>query len=161
MKILFSLLTILILNKDCNQTKSVDSTYTAINSEDMSDVTQEDTTIWYEATTRGFYEKIWVTKDSITITNDRNHITSNNYPTSEEDWDDLVNLIKNVDVTALPDLEAPTSLRHHDGAAFATLAVTQNKIETKSNSFDHEYPPKAIEAVVNKVLSMKEKHEKN
>lgn len=161
MKILFSLLAIMMLNKDCDQNKSVDTSSEAINSEKMSEATQAYTKIWYEATTRGFYEKIWVTQDSITVTNDRNHMTSMNYPTPAEDWNELMTLLKNVDVASMPDLEAPTTLRHHDGAAFATLAVFQNETETQSNSFDHGHPPKAIEAVVNKVLSMKEKHEKN
>jgi hypothetical protein len=58
-------------------------------------------------------------------------------------------------------LEAPTSLRNHDGAAIATLGVSKDKEETISNSFDHGHPPKAIEALVNKVLSIKKIHEKN
>ncbi len=161
MKILLSLFALMLLNQECDQKKTVDTSSTTTNSEKMSDATQEYSTVWYEATTRGFYEKIWVTKDSIAVTNDRNHMTASNYQTPEGDWKELMKLLQNVDVSAMPELEAPTSLRHHDGAAFATLAVSQNKTETQSNSFDHGHPPKAIEAVVNKVLSMKEKYEKN
>ena len=161
MKVLFSLLAILILNKECEQNKSADTSETTMNSEKTSNVAQDNTIIWYEATTRGFYEKIWVTKDSITVTNDRDLIEKTSFTTQSADWNELTTLLKEVDLKALPELEAPTSLRHHDGAAFATLGVTKDKAEIISNSFDNGYPPKAIEAVVNKVLSMKAKHQKN
>lgn len=161
MKILFSLLAIMMINKDCDQNKSVKTSSTMTNSEKISEAHQAYTKIWYEATTRGFYEKIWVNKDSITITSDRNHITKTSYQTLDGDWNELMELLKSVNVKELPDLEAPTSMRHYDGAAIATLAVLEGKTETISSSFDHEHPPKAIEAVVNKVLSMKKMHEKN
>lgn len=161
MKLLFSLLTILMLNKDCDQNKLVDTTSASMNYEQTTDMNQEYSKVWYEATTRGFYEKISVTMDSITISSDRNTMTGNTYPILQADWNALTSLLKVVDIDELPNLEAPTSKRHYDGAAFATLAIIQNKVETKSNSFDHGYPPAAIEAVVNKVLSMKEKYQKN
>ncbi|MEZ4793779.1 MAG: hypothetical protein R2783_10040 [Gelidibacter sp.] len=161
MKILFSLLAILMFNKECDRNKTTDIKTTAINSEKTSGISQDVSTISYEATTRGFYEKIWINKETMTITNDRNHMESTSFPTPESDWNELLELIKDVDITALPDIEAPTSKRQYDGAAFATLTVTQGKLETRSNSFDHGHPPKAIEAVVNKVLSMKKMHEKN
>ncbi|MGJ8591621.1 MAG: hypothetical protein ACSHXF_03690 [Aquaticitalea sp.] len=160
MKILLSLFAIMLLNKECDQSKSTDSTSMTVNAEAMTDVAQDYSKVWYEATTRGFYEKIWITKDSITVTNDRNHMSSNKYATSLEDWNELLTILKDVDVNAMPDLEAPTSKRHYDGAAFASLGVAQNKTEIQSNSFDHGNPPKAIEAVVNKVLSMKKSFDK-
>jgi CHAT domain-containing protein len=161
MKILFSLLAIAMLGKDCEQNKAVGDSTVTVNSENMSNATQEHTTIWYQASTRGFYEKIWISKDSLTVTMDRNQIEKTSYPTPQEDWIELMALIKGVDISELPNLKAPTSKRHYDGAAFATLAISQNKLETKTESFDHGDPPKAIELLVNKVLSMKEMHEKN
>ncbi len=160
MKLLFILLPILMLNKECEQTKSSDSS-TAIHSEKTSDVMQENTTISYQATTRGFYEKIWVTKDSLTVTNDRNQTEKISYAMQKADWDELMSLLKAVDITTLPEIEAPTSMRDYDGAAFATLSVTQDTLETTSNSFDHGHPPKSIEALVNKVLSMRKAYQKN
>lgn len=155
MKIIFSLLAIFILNQDCNQEKSTDQSTSPVNSE-KSNAMQEDTTIIYEALTRGFYEKIWISKDSITVTNDRNQMEKMSLPTPKNDWNELMDLLKKVNVKSLPNLEAPTSMRHHDGAAFATLKVVQNKSETSTESFDHGHPPKEIEPLVNKVLSMRE-----
>lgn len=160
MKILFSLLAILMLNKECDQKKAMDDSTSVATTENSSKMMQDDTKISYEATTRGFYEKIWVAKDSITITADRNQKILMHYPTPEKDWNELTTLLKDVDIKDMPNLESPTKMRQYDGAAFATLAVTKDKMETKSNSFDHGHPPAAIEAVVNKVLSMKEMYEK-
>ncbi len=160
MKVLFCLLTILMLNTECDQNKTSEASNTNLNSEN-SIIMQDYSKISYEASTRGFYEKVWITKDSIIVTGDRNHVASMSYPTPEKDWNELTKLLKDVDVTEMPNLEAPTSMRDHDGAAFATLAVFEGDNETKSNTFDHGHPPKAIEPVVNKVLSMKEKYQKN
>ncbi|MCK7589362.1 hypothetical protein M0G43_02125 [Subsaxibacter sp. CAU 1640] len=162
MKLLFAILAIFMLNKDCEQNKASELTIGRDNSEKTShDMSQEIKTIWYEASTRGFYERIWVSKDSTTITMDRNHVSKMTYPTSEGDWNELMEKLNKVKVNELPNLEAPTSMRQYDGAAFATLGVVEGKSETTSNSFDHGHPPKAIEAVVNKVLSIKASHEKN
>jgi len=122
---------------------------------------QDDTKISYEATTRGFYEKIWVANDSITVTSDRDHKALLRYATPEKDWNELMSLLKDVNIKEMPNLESPTKMRHHDGAAHAILTVGKGESEIQSNGFDHGHPPKAIEAVVNKVLSMKEMYEKN
>jgi hypothetical protein len=161
MKLLFSLLTILMLNKECDQKKTMDATNeAATNSENSPKIMQDDAKISYEASTRGFYEKIWVGRDSITVTADRNHKSSMSYPTPEKDWNELMTLLKDVDIEEMPNLESPTKMRHYDGAAHATLTVGKGESETQSNSFDHGHPPKAIEPVVNKVLSMKKMYEK-
>jgi hypothetical protein len=151
MKTLFILLSILFLNKDCSDNKSMDSTLNAENTSMM----QENTSISYEETTRGFYERVWITKDSITVTNDRNHNEKINVSTPGAAWNELMAILNTVNISELPNLEAPTTLRHHDGARFTTLSVTQNQLETSTASFDHGHPPKAIETLVNKVLSMR------
>jgi hypothetical protein len=161
MKILFSFLTILILNKECNQKKTMNASNEATTTENSSQMIQEDTKVSYEASTRGFYEKIWVGRDSITVTSDRDHKINMRYPTSEKDWDELMTLLKDVNIKEMPNLESPTKMRLYDGAAHASLTVGKAESEIRSNSFDHGHPPKAIEAVVNKVLSIKEKCEKN
>ena len=161
MKILFILLALGILNKECDQKQIANTPKNTINPEKSSTVNQEDITVSYEATTRGYYEKIWVTKDSLIVTNDRDNVKKISNVTPVSEWNELMELLKTVDINELPNLEAPTSMRHYDGAAIATLGITQNKLEIKSNSFDHGHPPKVIELLVNKVLSMKEMYEKN
>ena len=153
MKILFSLIAIIWFT-ECGEKNISETPDKTIDSKNPMVAMQEDTTIVYEATTRGFYEKIWIDKDSISVTNDRNEAEISRFPTPKSDWDELIHILSEIDVTNLPNLKAPTSTREYDGAAIATLSVKQNEQETKSNSFDHGHPPKAIEALVNKVLSM-------
>ena len=155
MKIIICLFTILMFNKDCEQHNATESNPITTNSE-KSIMTQDNVMITYEAMTRGFYEKIWVSKDSITVSNDRNKVEKVSVSTPQKDWSELTNLIKGIDIKQLPNLEAPTSMRQYDGAAFATLGIIQDKSEILSNSFDHGHPPKQIETLVNKVLSMRE-----
>lgn len=155
MKILFSLIAIIWFT-ECGEKTSSETSDKSIDSKNPMITMQDDTTISYEATTRGFYEKIWIDKDSIAVTNDRNAAEISRFPTPKSDWNELMKILDEVNLSTLPDLEAPTSTREYDGAAIATLSVTKNDLETKSNSFDHGQPPTAIEAVVNKVLSMGE-----
>ncbi|HEX9825424.1 MAG TPA: hypothetical protein VGA80_02410, partial [Flavobacteriaceae bacterium] len=60
MKIIFSLLVIVICSIECNRQHSQNSNQV-----------QDDMVITYEANTRGFYEKIWITKSSVSFSNDR------------------------------------------------------------------------------------------
>ena len=145
MKLLFSLLILFVFSGECNQQHSK-----AIAQE------QKIGTITYEANTRGFYEKVWITKDSISFTNDRDlkDITASKCAT--KDWDTLINLVKGINLKELPELEAPTKKHQFDGAAMATLAVNVNNQIFKTKIFDHGNPPEAISKLVNKVLSIKE-----
>lgn len=154
MKLLFSLLALIMLNKECDNTKT-DGTKAAPKS-DQSKVMQDAMIITYEASTRGFYEIIWISKDLISVSNDRDHIEKTSFATPAKDWNELMDVLNKIDLQTLPTLEAPTAMRHYDGAPFATLMVTQNIQETKTENFDHGHPPKPIEALVNKVLSMRE-----
>jgi len=65
-------------------------------------------------------------------------------------------LLNAINIKSLPELEAPTNKRLFDGAAHTTVTLIQNKIEVTSSSFDEGHPPKDIEALVNKILSIKE-----
>lgn len=153
MKILLSLIAIVWFT-ECGEKTSSKTYDKSIDSKNTMIAMKDDTTISYEATTRGFYEKIWVEKDSIAVTNDRNSLEISRFPTPNSDWNELMKILNEVNLSTLPELESPTSTREYDGAAIATLSVKQNEMETKSNSFDHGHPPKAIEVLVNKVLSM-------
>lgn len=150
-----------MLNKECQQNQGLEKNKMLETSEVEVDTSKIVSTVSYEASTRGFYERVWITKDSLIITNDRNHVKTVSHKTSEKDWDELLAILKDVAIDSISELEAPTSMRHYDGARFATLIIAQGKSEVQSSGFDHGHPPKAIEAVVNKVLSIKASHEKN
>jgi len=145
MKIIFSLLLFVFCSVECNQKHSQ-----ALN------VLQEDIVIIYEASTRGFYEKTWITKDSISFSTDRNLKDFVSSKCKNEDWGELIMLLNEVEIESLPNLEPPTKLHQVDGAPMATLSIEKGDEIYETKVFDHGHPPKAISQLVNKVLSIKE-----
>jgi len=116
---------------------------------------QEKIMITYETSTRGFYEIIWISKDSISFSNDRNLKERKTSDCPEKEWNELLALLQNINIKSLSELEAPTKKHQYDGAAMATLKVESEGEIYSTNIFDHGYPPKEIEELVNIVLSMK------
>jgi hypothetical protein len=116
--------------------------------------------ITYQAATRGFFEKIWINQKSITFSNDYNLNISHQVNCPSKEWDDLINLIQKIDVAMLPNIEAPTKTNQYDAAPGATLEIGLQGKVYKTAVFDHGNPPKSLEDIVNKVLSMKKLVEK-
>ena len=145
MKLVFGFLFILLVSNECHQKDS-----------SKTNLAQDDISISYEATTRGFYEKTTVTKDSIMFTNDRSLKKISVSKCNAEDWNELLTLLKDVEVKSLSQLEAPSTKHQVDAAALATFSVKINDETYETNVFDHGFPPKPISVLVNKVLSMKE-----
>ncbi|HEX9827480.1 MAG TPA: hypothetical protein VGA80_12855 [Flavobacteriaceae bacterium] len=145
MKIIFGLLVLAICSNECRQQPY-----------QISNQVQDDMVITYEANTRGFYEKIWITKSSVSFSNDRSLKIVVSSKCQSEDWEDLVALMKEIKLQELPELEPPSKMHQYDGAAMATLKVELNNTVYKTKIFDHGHPPKAISQLVNKVLSIKE-----
>ena len=112
-------------------------------------------TILYQASSRGSFEEISVSKDSFSLCNDiyRKHIKSFEYDV--KDWNVCLELLKEIDVKNLPKIKAPTSMRQYDGAPHAMLTIKNDNETIQSNSFDHGHPPEEIKALVEKLLSFK------
>lgn len=116
---------------------------------------QNEILITYQALTRGFFEKIWINQQFINFSNDYNLDLVQKVACPIEDWNELLNLIDSIDVKSLQKLEAPSNTNHYDAAPAATLEITTNNNTYKTPIFDHGNPPKSIEDIVNKILSMK------
>ncbi|WP_299366927.1 META domain-containing protein [Winogradskyella sp.] len=114
------------------------------------------TLVTYKVLSRSKFDYIQISKSEIVTSKDRNLKTMNSYPCKAEDWEALNKILNEVDVEHLDQLEAPTDKRLYDGAAHATLSVIKGDVEMMSPTFDHGMPPKEIEALVNKVLSISE-----
>lgn len=113
--------------------------------------------IVYQTSARGAFEYLSISKETITISEDRNLQKMAHYSCSENDWEVLNNLIEQVDLETLHTLNVPSNLRMSDAAAEATLAIQIGDVQYMTPAFDHGNPPKEIETLVNKVLSVKEK----
>lgn len=159
MKIIFSLIVLLMLNKECDQ-KKMNSQNTLASKETTSNQETNSIKFTYRASTRGFFEIIWITKDTITISKDRDLIKTTSYSYPESDWQELMLLMNDLDLKNLENLEAPSKKFQYDGAAMATFKVNTNNEEFTTPGFDNGEPPKAIEAIVNKLLSIKNSVEK-
>jgi hypothetical protein len=148
-----------MLNKDCNQ-KQNNSQETLASKEINSNQEGNSIKFTYRASTRGFFEILWITKDTITISKDRDLIKRTSFSYPESDWDELMALMNDLDLKNLENLDAPSKKFQYDGAAMATFKVNTNNEEFTTSGFDNGAPPKAIEAIVNKLLSIKSSVEK-
>ena len=108
----------------------------------------------YTANTRGFYQKITIKDQMVSISKDR---SGNDKPVatkiSDKDWKELVGYFQTIELDSLPTLKAPTQKRFHDGAAIANLKVTHKDKTYETADFDHGYPPETVKKLVVKINS--------
>lgn len=112
----------------------------------------------YTANTRGFYQKITIENQMVSVSKDR---SGNDKPVatkiSEKDWKELVGYFESIKLDNLATLKAPTEKRFHDGAAIANLKVVYKDKTYETAAFDHGYPPQAIKKLVDKINTFAKK----
>lgn len=112
----------------------------------------------YTANTRGFYQKIHIQDQKVSISKDRSgNDKSVSTKISDADWNQLVSYFETINLDSLETLKAPTEKRFYDGAAIANLEITYKDKTYKTTSFDHGYPPEAIKELVTKINSFAKK----
>lgn len=142
MKTAYLLLLILFFGKGCD-----------------SDIKKTSDTISfeYEAMTRGSYKKIIVKKDTLFTIYSSSLEEVKKSEVSKNDWNTLLNLLEKVDLNSIEKLKAPTNKRAYDGALHANLKVIYKYKTYQSNSFDANNPPKEIEEIVHKIVTISNK----
>ncbi|MFQ3174815.1 MAG: hypothetical protein ACI9WT_000121 [Flavobacterium sp.] len=147
MKILSLLFLTLFLGKGCSDHQKQDIDTAVIE---------------YVANTRGYYQKITVEKQTVTVSSDRNG-KEKTVPTkiSDADWKELVNCFKTIELDSLAKLKAPTEKRFYDGAAIANLKITYKDKAYETTGFDHGFPPKEIKKFVKKITSLAKQNNEN
>lgn len=118
---------------------------------------ESNTTVKYQALSRGSFDFIMISKSNISISTDKGLQKIDKYTIDAKDWEILNELIEAIDAETMNTLKPPSTKHQYDGAPHATLAIILGDVEYKTPAFDHGNPPKTIEALVNKVLSIKEK----
>ena len=151
MKISFSFFLVLINLYSCTSLSSYKDS--AENTKSM--IGQNNTAILYSAISRGSYQFIKITKDSISISEDRNLKKIELYPCSIENWKLISSLLNEIDPEELTKLEPPTDKRLYDGAPIAVLTIEQMGKDYSTPGFDHGFPPKKIQEIVNRILTIK------
>jgi hypothetical protein len=110
--------------------------------------------IEYVANTRGFYQKITVENQMVTVSKDRsNKEKVTPVKISDADWKTLIKLFDDISLEEVKDLKAPTEKRLYDGAAIANLKITYKGAVYLTPSFDHGFPPVEIKKLVTKINS--------
>ena len=108
----------------------------------------------YTANTRGFYKKITIQDQTISVSKDRNgNVKPVATKISEKDWNELIGYFEAINLDSLASLKAPTEKRFYDGAAIANLQVVYKDKTYQTEAFDHGYPPEAIKKLVDKINS--------
>ncbi len=112
----------------------------------------------YTANTRGFYQKITIQDQMVSVSKDR---SGNDKPVatkiSDEDWKELIGYFETIELESLSSLKAPSEKRFHDGAAIANLNIIYKDKNYQTTSFDHGYPPETIKKLVDKINSFAKK----
>lgn len=112
----------------------------------------------YTANTRGFYQKITIQNQMVSVSKDRNgNDKSEATKISDADWKEMVGYFEIIALDSLATLKAPTEKRFHDGAAIGNLKINFKDKEYKTASFDHGYPPETINKLVTKINSFAKK----
>ena len=143
MKILSLLFLTIFLGKGCDDATAQDL---------------QNTVIEYTANTRGFYQKITIKNQIVTVSKDRNNNDKAiSTKISDADWAALINDFKEVKLETLNQLKSPTEKRFYDGAAIANLKITFKEKDYETTSFDHGFPPKEIKKLVDKINSFSKK----
>ncbi len=112
----------------------------------------------YTANTRGFYQKITIENQMVTVSKDRSG-NEKQVATkiSDKDWEELVGYFESIELDGLATLKAPTEKRFYDGAAIANLKVTYKDKTYETAAFDHGFPPAEIKKLVNKINTFAKK----
>jgi hypothetical protein len=141
-------------NKKTGQSESLLVDKTEIKESDfMQDDTQEPPIALYDSHTRGYHFTLTVYNSYATISKEYNG-KPQKIEVKAEDIVALKDIISKLSLKEISTYEAPTKKRHYDGAPHTTISVFSNNEKFSSQTFDGGFPPKALEVLVNKVLSL-------
>lgn len=131
-------------------------------SQDTKTVTKEKVenkpVVEYEATSRGFFQKVRVTQDSISVANNRNSMHT--VPSTVSQWNKIIKALNDFEIQNISTLTPPTERRAVDAAAHAVLRIKTGDTLYTSPTFDHGNPPAEIESLVKAILTLSKTVEK-
>jgi len=159
MKLILIILSTLTLNS-CGAAKKDSSSENVIVKEVIiketklvKDGVQTDPIAIYDSHTRGYHYTLTVYETYATVVKEYQGKASQ-IAVVESDITDLKKIIAGVSVDKIGTYEAPTKKRHFDGAPHTTISIFKKGGKYSSQTFDGGFPPKALEVLVNKVLSL-------
>ncbi|WP_420571529.1 hypothetical protein [Kordia sp.] len=146
MKFLLCLFSIALFTKGCDN-KNSETQLTEKNA-------QDEISIQYKASSRGFYQDINLSKELFSLTNIRGKKTSVQQEVADEDWKEIIQLLDKIDAEKLKkNYVNPDDLKR-DAVIPATLSIHYKENVVRSVEFGHGNPPKELAALVNKIQAM-------
>jgi len=107
----------------------------------------------YDSHTRGYHYTFTVYQTYATVIKEYQG-KAEKVVVKEEDITELKKVITGIVLDKIRTYEAPTKKRYYDGAAHTSITVFKKGEKYSSQTFDGGFPPKALEVLVNKVLSL-------
>lgn len=144
-KFLFTLFSIFLVAKDCNQNK-------------LSNQDSKDLKLTYHAISRGFFKTIGFEDSKLIYSEDPNLKSIDTFDISKKEWLEITETLNKINLNVLETLKSPTEKRLYDGAAHTTITVVSTRKTYTSSSFDEGHPPAEIEELINKMLTISEKY---
>ena len=117
---------------------------------------QEVERLRYEAYTRGSSFEIEIDSDSIKVREGLRGTPLRSKPMEPGQWQSLLDTLKEIGISRLGSLEAPSSARYSDAAAHAMVKVDAAGKQYTSVEFDHGQPPNALAPLVKAMITLAE-----
>jgi len=159
MKLILIILSALTFNS-CGAAKKTSSSEKIITKEVtvketklVKEYTQTDPIAIYDSHTRGYHYTFTVYETYATVIKEYQGKPIR-VAVVESDIADLKKIIADVSIDKIGTYQAPTKKRHYDGAPHTTISIFKKGEKYSSQTFDGGFPPKALEVLVNKVLSL-------
>ena len=111
----------------------------------------EDLTLSYNAATRGSSITLDATSSEIQYSDmdgDRK------IKLSKGQWNEIKELVSEIDVDEIENLKAPSNGSHTDRALVATLSITIDNETYESVNFDHGNPPNELKKLIDKLFEI-------
>lgn len=155
MKTLFSTFLVIVALVSCNCQKATTEKSNLTSKETMKN-SQETPVLEYEATSRGFFQKISIQNNKAIVISGRD-TKPVAFDISNEDLNQLTELFNKVDKEGLKDLKDPTQKRFYDGAPIAKFRIIEGNTTYETVDFDGGFPPTEIKELVEKVIEVSQK----
>lgn len=110
-------------------------------------------TVDYQAVSRGYYLNILMNGRDVVI-RDKREGPDKKVTLTDSELKEFGLLFDKIPADQLPAYKGPTQKRFYDGAAIATLSITENGTTYITEGFDHGDPPLEIATFVNKIVAL-------
>jgi hypothetical protein len=141
------------VNKSNFNTVSENKETNVKNMVEMNQIQEETPIVIYDSHTRGYHYTFTVYETYATVIKEYKGEPVK-VDVSDKEIKELKEILKQISEKDISSYEAPTKKRHFDGAPHTSISIFKRGEKYSSQTFDGGFPPKGLEILVNKVLSL-------